>query len=260
MLTLKNAIINEDLTVLGKLKGKAFDDLLATGGSGTGSGSLYYKLNTNGESVEIEQTEYNSLHGSNITPGSLDPTKMNVSDLGAFGATVGGFRITGNSIYSGGKSSPDNSTRGIYLDNAGQFSVGSASNYFKYYKDTDGTYKLAISAEKITIKVGDTDKSVADSIVSVENRKMINVRVVSSEGSALKETVKQTTLTALVYNYNEDITDTLDPSLFNWKRKSLSRINDEYWGAEYGVGKKTVIVTNDDVLEQATFECEVTIV
>lgn len=123
-----------------------------------GSDGLYYKLNVNGETVESEQTEYNSLDGSVITAKSITATKISVDDLVAFGATIGGFKITSNSIYSGVKSSVGNTTRGIYQDNDGQFYVGDSDNFLKFYKDSSGNYKLEISADSMMFS--STKKSV----------------------------------------------------------------------------------------------------
>lgn len=114
-----------------------------------GSDGLYYKLNTNGVTTETEQTEYNSLNGSVITAKSITATKISVDDLVAFGATIGGFNITESSIYSGAKSSAGNTTQGVYLDKEGQIAFGDANNFLKYFKDTDGAYKLEISAKSI---------------------------------------------------------------------------------------------------------------
>lgn len=110
-----------------------------------GQNGLYYKLNTDGVKIEAEQTEYNSINGSIITAKSITATKISVSDLVAFDATIGGFNITSNSLYSGVKESVDNTTRGIYLDKEGQVAFGDASNFLKYYKASDGSYKLDIS-------------------------------------------------------------------------------------------------------------------
>lgn len=129
-----------------------------------GEDGLYYKLNVSAETVGAEQTEYNSLNGSIITAKSITAEKVNVHDLVAFDATIGGFQITEDSLYSGVKESVDNTTKGIYLDNDGQFAVGDATNYLKYYKDTDGTYKLAISASAVSIKVGGQITSVEDAL------------------------------------------------------------------------------------------------
>lgn len=99
-----------------------------------GEDGLYYKLNTNGVTTEAEQTDYNSLNGSIITAKSITASKISVSDLVAFGATIGGFHITDNSLYSGVKESVDNATRGIYMDSEGQISFGDGSNFLRYYK------------------------------------------------------------------------------------------------------------------------------
>lgn len=116
-----------------------------------GSDGLYYKLNTAGATVESEQTDQNSLNGSIILAKSVTASKINVDDLVAFDATIGGFKITGNSIYSGVKTTATNTTHGIYLDNDGQASFGDATNYLKYYKTSDGAYKLDISASSILL-------------------------------------------------------------------------------------------------------------
>ena len=119
-----------------------------------GEDGIYYKLNTNGETIETEQTEYNSLNGSIITAKSVTAEKISVKDLVAFGATIGGFNITENSLYSGVKESVENTTAGIYLDNDGQVAFGDSNNFLKFYKDDNGTYKLAISAESIHFGAG----------------------------------------------------------------------------------------------------------
>lgn len=110
-----------------------------------GSDGLYYKLNTDGVKIEKEQTDYNSLNGSIITAKSITATKISVSDLVAFDATIGGFNITSESLYSGVKESADNTTQGIYLGKDGQLAVGDSQNYLKYYKTSDGSYKLEIA-------------------------------------------------------------------------------------------------------------------
>lgn len=125
-----------------------------------GEDGLYYKLNTDGIKVEAEQTEYNSLDGSIIIGKSITASKINVQDLVAFGATIGGFKLTENSIYSGVKTSVDNTTNGIYLDNEGQISFGDASNFVKYYKDQNGNYKLEISSESITASINNLQSQI----------------------------------------------------------------------------------------------------
>lgn len=127
-----------------------------------GDDGLYYKLNTDGVSTELEQTDYNSLNGSIIQAKSITATKIAVDDLVAFDATIGGFNITANSIYSDVKDSEGNTTRGIYMDTDGQMNFGDANNYIKYYRDEDGTYKLAISAGTILYDINGSQHSLSD--------------------------------------------------------------------------------------------------
>jgi hypothetical protein len=91
----------------------------------------------------------------------------------AFGATIGGFHITDDAIYSGVKESVNNTTRGSYLDKNGQFAIGDADNYLKYYKDTDGKHKLAIAAD--ILMFGSSKKSVSQAIegINVGGRNLI---------------------------------------------------------------------------------------
>lgn len=121
-----------------------------------GEDGLYYKLNMNGETIEGEQTDYNSINGSIITAKSITASKIAVEDLVAFGATIGGLKLTDGSLYSGVKESVDNTTQGFYIDKEGQLSLGDASNFLKCYKDEDGNYRLDISASSIEFSNGTT--------------------------------------------------------------------------------------------------------
>lgn len=149
-----------------------------------GEDGLYYKLNTNGETISSEQTEYNSLSGTIITAKSITAEKVAVDDLVAFDATIGGFNITDHAIYSGVKSSVDNTTRGIYLDNYGQIAFGDASNYLKYFKDTDGNYKLEISAK--SIKMSASGKALDEAVE--EAQKAADAAIIASVEEFYKST------------------------------------------------------------------------
>lgn len=135
-----------------------------------GSDGIYYKLNleagvTSSEELSEEELQ-NGLHGDTIIAKTITAEKINVDDLVAFDATIGGFNITDSSIYSGVKSSVDNTTRGAYLDKDGQVAFGDANNFLKYYKDADGKYRLEISAASILF--ASSGKSVEDTINDIE--------------------------------------------------------------------------------------------
>ena len=165
-----------DGTITGTLIGVTIKGDLIEGGTVVadklvikGNDGLYYKLNTDGEKVGAEQTEYNSLNGSIITAKSITAEKVNVKDLVAFGATIGGFKIDDDSLYSGVKNSVHNTTRGIYMGSDGQMAVGDSSNFLKFYKDADGTWKLVISASQIKFGAGgkDIDEALGETVTNV---------------------------------------------------------------------------------------------
>lgn len=148
-----------------------------------GANGLYYQLNYSAlgddffatDLTEEEQQELqNGIHGENIIANSITAKHISVDDLTAFGATIANFTIVGKDgdapgkLYSDMKESVDNTTRGIYMDTSGQFAVGDINNFIKFYKDTDGSYKLAINANKITL--GSSGKNVEESIDDIASK------------------------------------------------------------------------------------------
>ena len=114
-----------------------------------GSDGLYYKLNTTGETVEAEQTTENSLNGSVITAKSITASKIQVTDLVAFGATIGGFDISNDSIHSHLKPDIDSPNNGLFLGSDGQMALGNDRNHIKYYKDENNNYILDVRLDKL---------------------------------------------------------------------------------------------------------------
>lgn len=141
-----------------------------------GEDGLFHEINVAaGGITEGEVVPDDSIHGSVITAKSITATQILVDDLIAFDATIGGFNIGTNSLYSGVKESIDNSTRGIYMDTDGQVYFGDDNNYIRYYKTTDEAgnevYKLAISAESILFGAN-SKTSAADLKTLTEHIKM----------------------------------------------------------------------------------------
>lgn len=132
-----------------------------------GDDGLFYKLNISAANgVDAEQTSYNSINGSIITAKSITATQISVKDLVAFDATIAGFHIKDTAIYSTGKESVTSTVRGIYLGKDGQLGFGDGNNYIKFYVDTDGKYKLGISAESLTFATGQSVKDAIDEVDS----------------------------------------------------------------------------------------------
>lgn len=238
-----------------------------------GEDGLYYKLNTNGVSTTAEQTEYNSLNGSVITAKSITAEKVNVDDLVAFDATIGGFNITRSSIYSGAKESVKNTTRGIYLDKDGQIAFGDATNFIHYYKGVDGAYKLEISAESISIKSGSgssnldvTLNEIKSDVDSLRNEITTLLRIESSRGTVFKNDMVATVLSVVIYHGTKRITDSVgmkttfgSSAYLQWK---WQRLDDDSYGiisaadSRFGNDGFTFTLSPEDVDTKVTFMCE----
>ena len=240
-----------------------------------GEDGLYYKLNTNGVTTTAEQTEYNSLNGSVITAKSITAEKVKVDDLVAFDATIGGFNITNSSIYSGAKESVTNTTRGIYLDKNGQISFGDADNYIRYYKASDGTYKLEISADSISIKSGGSGEStsldaaiedIKSDVDSLRNEITTLLRIESSRGTVFKNDQVATVLSVVIYHGTKRITDSASmkstfgsSAYLQWK---WQRLDDSSFGiisssdSRFGDNGFTFTLSPEDVDTKITFMCE----
>lgn len=264
-----------DHTVTGQFVGVTVDAASITTGELVadrivvkGEDGIYYKLNIEAGAVasaEVSEEQLqNGLHGDAIIAKTITAEKVNVKDLVAFDATIGGFKITTNSLYSGTKSAATNTTRGIYLDNEGQMSIGDANNYLMYYKDTDGKYKLKISAASIVL--GTSNKNIEEVVEELRDEITTNLRIESSRGTVFKNDSVSTVLSAVIYRGSQRITDITalraamgNGAYLQWK---WQRLDDDAYGVILATDSRigndgfTLTISPSDVSTKVTFMCE----
>lgn len=233
-----------------------------------GSDGNYYKLNTDFSGIAgVEPVEEDMIHGSSIVTNSITAEKIAVTDLVAFGATIGGFNISETSIYSGVKSTATNTTRGVYFDNDGQFSVGDSNNYLRFFKDSDGQYKLQISASSMIFS--SSGKTIEEEFNNLKDEVSTLLRIESSRGMVFKNDSISTVLSAVIYRGNKRITDmtTLknvmgDDVYLEW---SWQKNNEETFGvisaSDSRIGNEgfTFTLSPEDVDTKVTFICKLMI-
>lgn len=234
-----------------------------------GEDGLYYKLNTDGNTVEKEQTDYNSLDGGVIRAKSITATKIAVDDLVAFGATIGGWHIVDGGLYSGTKESMSNISRGTYLGSDGQINVGDSDNFIMFYVDNKGESHLAISADKFTLGKQNIENVISDIKQDVDNvRDEITtlLRIESSRGTVFKNNAVSTVLSVVIYHGKDRITD-IDKlhevygnsAYIQWK---WQRLEEETYGIILSTDSRienggfSFVLTPDDVDTKVTFMCE----
>lgn len=234
-----------------------------------GEDGLYYKLNTDGNTVEKEQTDYNSLDGGVIRAKSITATKIAVDDLVAFGATIGGWHIADGGLFSGTKESVSNTSRGAYLGSDGQLNIGDSDNFVMFYVDNKGESHLAISADKFTLGKQNIENILSDIKQDVDNvRDEITtlLRIESSRGTVFKNNAVSTVLSVVIYHGKDRITD-IDKlhetygsfAYIQWK---WQRLDEESYGiissADSRMGNDgfSFTLSPEDVDTKVTFMCE----
>ena len=93
---------------------------------------------------------------------------------------------------------------------------------------------------------------------AINDSKMYRTELVTDGVSIFRDKGQSAVLRCRVYSWDNDITDTLDASAFNWRRRSGNDTADAEWDAAHR-GVKSVTVTTEDVTENASFFCEVTL-
>ena len=270
---IKDLVIGES-TVTGHLVGVTISGDLIEGNTVKadklvvkGEDGLYYKLNIEGGSTVTEQLTkemlQNGLDGNNIIANTITAEKISVDDLIAFDATIGGFNIGSNSIYSGVKDSINNTTRGIYLDTEGQLYFGDDTNYIRYYKAADGKYKLVVSSESVMFGNG---ISIEEAFEELRDEITTLLRIESSRGTVFKNDQVSTVLSAVIYHGTQRITDyETMKSVFGsgaylqWK---WQRLDEESYGiisstdTRFSDNGFKFTLSPEDVDTKVTFMCE----
>lgn len=102
--------------------------------------------------------------------------------------------------------------------------------------------------------------TLSEEVPGKDGEDAISVQIFSSNGSVFRSGQCFTTMSATVWRGDEDITDTLDASLFTWERISGDSVADESWNtSSKAIGRKSIELTPQDVVGRSVFACHVEI-
>ena len=99
-------------------------------------------------------------------------------------------------------------------------------------------------------------EEITQKVEDIENTKMYRLVIVSDNGAVFKNGSIDTNLRAIVYSWDDDVTDQLDDNQFIWTRVSADEESDQAWNTAHAGGTKSIHVTADDVYVRATFYCD----
>ena len=108
--------------------------------------------------------------------------------------------------------------------------------------------------------LGQTEKieNIYGKVEDISTAKMYRTELVVEGTSIFRDKGQMSRLSCRVLSWDKDITDTLPDSAFSWHRKSGNAETDADWDGLHK-GMKTVTISTGDVLDNASFYCEVTI-
>lgn len=153
---------------------------------------------------------------------------------------VEGSKIKGGTIQIGEQ---DDGSYAFEVHEDGSVTMNGGSSIKGYAKEEDVNNQI----QEIKGQMGNINSS-----------KMYRVEIEVDGPTIISTTTEQSIMTCKVYSWDTDITNTLDSSLFNWKRVSTSTELDEVWNAmPEHQGIKSITINANDVYENSSFTCEV---
>ena len=88
---------------------------------------------------------------------------------------------------------------------------------------------------------------------------MYRVEVISSNGTVFKNGNINCTITAHVYSWDDEITNTLQASAFQWTKINDDGSYDTAWNTAHANSGNSVTITSADVNVRGIFMCTVTL-
>ena len=150
--------------------------------------------------------------------------------------------------------------------------VGRTRDYLNPAGNTITIGASGVTLTGLSTKQNDTISALEDDITGQSSRidvisgqvdrinesKMYRTELVTEGVSIFREKSQRSIVRCKVYSWDKEITSTLDASAFNWHRNSGNAAADADWDAAH-TGMKTITVSTEDVTDNASFYCEVTI-
>ncbi len=108
--------------------------------------------------------------------------------------------------------------------------------------------------------LGQTSKIevITGKVDQINAQKMYRTELVVDGVNIFRDKGQRSILRCRVYSWDKEITDTLPASSFVWHRNSGREDFDADWDSSH-IGMKSIIVTTEDVTDNASFYCEITI-
>jgi hypothetical protein len=121
-------------------------------------------------------------------------------------------------------------------------------NMIRIERQPDNSYKLTINMS--------STKTLEERLDEIEENVSYKLELVSENGLLFGHGNRSTVIRAIAFKGKQDVTDSLPKTAFVWTRKSKDSMADAIWNENHiGVGN-VISVTDADVVDIATFTCD----
>ncbi len=208
-----------NITAVKLEEGEVSTDWSAAPEDKTGNNEIIAKINLSPETIVISASKVDlqgyvtfsnlatsgetAINGGNITTNTISADKLNITDLNAIGATIGGFKIETNSVHTNGVAITSNATNSVGLSSSTftrtingtsrgnlKFAIGSnfgvASDGSLYA--SNGNFSGTITSNSATITGGSID-------IETSSETQDKITLIYSDGT----TTSTSSMTAAAY-------------------------------------------------------------
>ena len=200
--------------------------------------------------------ECNAKIAGNLAQGAVDSqTQEDIFNKLTDNGTIQGIYMKDGELYVNGQYI--NARNLTVIDDTGKTTFKIDDKGKVKFVVTDFTLESGGTTNVPTVDDVYNKDEVDNKLDEVNSRNMYKVEIVSSNGAIFKNGDIKTTLSAVLYNWDLDVTDTFPSSSFKWKRISNDTQGDSIWNEDHLFGSKTVEITSEDVQSRATFQVDV---
>ena len=118
---------------------------------------------------------------------------------------------------------------------------------------------VQVGEKSLEVYLGEQSQTIEDTkgqIGEIQSQKMYRVETRITGNQIFTGKGQTAEMVCLVYSWDDEITGTLEDSLFSWHRISQDEEADKEWDS-YHAGVKQITITTEDVLSNASFFCTV---
>lgn len=190
-----------------------------------GAGAEQYGLLVRSADGQTVMIDGDGVHNAGITDGAIDNNKV------ADNANISGKKLDIQSV--------------VTEINEGETKISQTM--------------IQVGDKSLDIVLGEQTQIIAETgerLETIESSKMYRIETAVTGRQVFDNRDQSAVIVCRVYSWDNEITGSLDDSLFSWHRDSGDPEADAEWDS-YHAGMKQVTITTEDILHNASFRCDV---